>query len=410
MDKIKFWLMPNGGFESKQTIDRELALFKKQNPKIEIEYEMLSWSRSWFRLMQAIKEKTGPDIIQIGTTWIGTLGYLGAVRKLDKIAGRKNNFVPTFLGMCRFYDHLWALPWFCEGRVLFYRKDLLKKAGINPQDILNWDAFKLACAKISKIVGPSSNTSPLGFSAQKEQVILQDLASWIWSNGGDFLSQGSKHATLTQAETRQGMKFFAQLISEQYISKDSLEQNTGEVAENFFMHDAFAFMFSSSWPLQVYLNSASKHFIGRQKASEYGVLPIPAGPVGRFNFIGGSALAITSFSRQPDKAMKLLKFLTTRESITRYCKSINMLPSRVDVPISLNADKATLKIFQNAINISGRSFPMHPLWGSIEQIILNGIAYSLRDFIQSNYNQNGFFHNLAEINQEIEYMLSVFGE
>ncbi len=88
--------MPNGGFESKQTIERELAFFKKQNPKIEVEYEILSWSRAWFQLMQAIKEKSGPDIIQIGTTWIGTLGYLGAVHKLDKRVRPKEQFCSYF--------------------------------------------------------------------------------------------------------------------------------------------------------------------------------------------------------------------------------------------------------------------------------------------------------------------------
>ena len=410
MTPIKFWLMPNGGFESEQTINREIAIFEKQNPGIKVECETFSWSRSWFRLMQAIKEKSGPDIIQIGTTWIGTLGYLGAVHKLDKQIDKKNKFIPAFLGMCRFYDHLWALPWFCEGRVLFYRKDVLKASGINPRDVTNWENFKLACAKISRAPGARANISPLGFSGQKEQVILQDIGSWIWSNGGDFLSQNSKHAALTQTETRQGLKFFAQLISDNHISKASLEQNTGEVAENFFMHGAYAFMFSSSWPLQVYLNSSSKHFIGRHNLSNFGVIPVPSGPAGAFNFAGGSALAVTSFSQNPDKTMKLLEFLTSRGSMSRYCKNINMLPGRTDAPIGLNADKSTIKVFQDAVTKSGRSFPIHPLWGSIEQIILNGMAYTLREFILNKYNQNAFFHNMSDINQEIEYMFSVFGE
>jgi len=269
--------MPNSGFESEQTINNELAFFKKKNPKIEVECEMLSWSRSWFRLMRAIKEKSGPDIIQVGTTWIGTLGYLGAVHKLDKNVGAKNNFIPAFLDMCRSYNHIWALPWFCEGRVLFYRKDILSKSGIKPQDITNWDNFKHTCSAVSKISG----IEPIGFSGQKEQAILQDMAAWIWSYGGDFLSQDSKHATFTQNETRLGMKYLAQLIADKHISEDSLEQNIGEVAENFFMHGAYAFMFSSSWPLQVYLNPASKHYIGKLKSSNYGVMLVPAGPSGR---------------------------------------------------------------------------------------------------------------------------------
>lgn len=409
MDKIKFWLMPNGGFESKQTIEMELAFFKKKHPKIEVDFEILSWSRSWFRLMQAIKEKSGPDIIQIGTTWIGTLGYLGAVHKLDRRARSKNKFVPTFLNTCRFFDHLWALPWFCEGRVMFYRKDYLKRAGIDPAEINNWNDFKLACSKIQKAYG-GAKVSPMGFSGQKEQVILQDIASWIWSNGGDFLSKDSKHAAFTQNETKQGMKFFAQLISDGHISKDSVELNTGEVAENFFMHNSYAFMPSSSWPLQVYLNSSSKHYIGKKNCANFGVMLIPSGPNGRHNFVGGSALALTSFGKNPDSAMKLLEFLTGRESIARYCTNINMFSSRTDTPPTLGADKHTQQVFQEAIGKYGRSFPVHPLWGSIEQIILNGLAYALRDFTQSNYKQNTMINNLSDINQETEYMLSVFGE
>lgn len=410
MDKIKLWLMPNGGFESEQTIGQELTAFRKKNPTVEVECETLSWSRAWFRLMQAIKEKSGPDVIQIGTTWIGTLGYLGAVNKLDKEVGKKNDFIPTFLGMCRFYDHLWALPWFCEGRVLFYRKDILAKAGVSAAEIQDWEGFRLACEKIQRAYGGSSSVAPIGFSAQKEQGILQDIASWVWSYGGDFLSSDFKHASLTQNETREGMKYFAQLISGNLISRDSLQQNTGEIAENFFIHGAYAFMFSSSWPLQVYLNKSSKHFIGKECAGDYGVMPIPAGPAGRFNFAGGSALAVTSFSKNPDKAMKLLKFLTSKESISRYCRNINMLPGRVDSPVGLSAERSTVKVFQDAIGKSGRSYPIHPLWGSIEQIVLNGIVHIVRDYVQSNCNKNAFVHNLADINQEIEYMLSVFGE
>jgi len=132
--------------------------------------------------------------------------------------------------------------------------------------------------------------------------------------------------------------------------------------------------------------------------------------LGTAYWYSGSALALTSFGKNPDKAMKLLEFLTGRQSMSRHCRNINMLPSRVDVPVVIGADKTTQKVFQDAISKYGRSFPVHPLWGSIEQIILNGVAHTLWDFSQSGYKQNSLFKNLSDINQEIEYMLSLFGE
>lgn len=410
MATINFWLMPNAGFDSKQTIDRELALFRRAYPGLDVNYEIHSWSRAWPRLMQAIKDKAGPDVIQVGTTWISTLGHLGAVQPLDGKHINRTSFIPTFFAMCKSQERLWAVPWFCEGRVLYYRKDYLKKALLTLSDIDTWEGFAKSCAKIAALQYRGRSVLPIGFSCQKEQAVLQDLAPWIWSHGGEMLSPDGKHAALDRAEARTGIKFFLDLITAGHISGATLEETAGEVCDNFFQRGEYAFLFSSSWPLQVYLNPSSKNYVGSQNAENFGVTPIPQGPSGRFNFAGGSGLAVTSFSKVPDKAWKLVEFLTERESLSRYCKNINMFPSRYDVTVSLNIDKESQEVFQNAVNLSGRSFLSHPLWGSIEQVLLNGLVQVLRDFNHNKYNQTTFFHSMAEINQEIEYILSVFGE
>ncbi|MBN1824227.1 MAG: extracellular solute-binding protein [Endomicrobiales bacterium] len=410
MTTIKFWLMPNAGFESKDVIDTEIRHFSRVNPKIKVEYEILSWSRVWFKLIEAIKEKSGPDVIQIGTTWVGTLAYLGAIEKVDKKRINNAKFSDTILNMCRYFDSYWALPWFCDGRVLYYRKDFLKKSNIEPESVNSWENFRLACIRLSKAHNEGKQIPPIGFSCQKELAVLQDLASFVWSNGGNFVSDDAKHATFTSEETHQGLKYFSDLILNHLISEPSLEQNAGEVAENFFLHDTYAFMFSSTWPLQAYLNDKFKHYIGKQRAQNFGVMNVPAGKAGRFNFAGGSALAVTSFSKNPDKAWKFIEFLTQKDSLSRFCSSVNMIPGRTETHVSLNVDKPEQKVFEDSINRYGKSFPVHPLWGSIEQIAVKGIAQTLMDFRQSNFNQTAFFANITEINQEIEYMLSVFGE
>lgn len=410
MNTISFWLMPNAGFDSRQTIDRELALFRKAHPGIEVDCEIHSWSGAWPKLMQAVKEKTGPDVIQAGTTWISTLGHLGAVQALDGKHINCSSFIPAVFTMCKSLDRLWAVPWFGEGRVLYYRKDFLKKAGLTLADIDTWEGFASACAKIAQLQHRGRAVSPLGFSCQKEQAVLQDLAAWIWSHGGDILSQDGKHAVLDRAEARTGIKYFLDLIATGHASSAALDQTAGDVTDNFFQQGEYAFLLSSSWPLQVYLNRASKNYVGKENAENFGVTLIPQGPAGRFNFAGGSGLAVTSFSKAPDKAWKLVEFLTERDSLARYCKSINMFPSRYDVSVALNSDKGSQAVFQDAVNISGRSFVSHPLWGSIEQVLLNGLVQILHDFQNNKHNQTAFFHSLAEINQEIEYILSVFGE
>jgi multiple sugar transport system substrate-binding protein len=408
---LKFWLMPNAGFESKATIEREIEVFHTLYPEIEIQLEILTWSRGWFKFIQAIKDKSGPDILQVGTTWIATLGYLGAIRRLDTKKINTTHFIPNLLATCRYQKHLWAIPWFCDGRAFFYRKDYLEKAGVSLVDIDNWKSFREACVKLGKLRTPDGRpVSPLGFSSHKEQVILQDIACWIWGNGGNFLSPDGKHSALTLPETMNGFSFLLDLMANRCISEMSLEQSTGETAESFFRHDEYAFFLANSWPLQVYLNPVSKRFIGKQKAKQFDMALLPSGPAGRFNFSGGSALAITSFSSYPDEAWTFLEYMTGKDSMTRYCRNINMLPGRQDVPAVLPEGEKYQAIFHEAITRYGHSFPAHPLWGSIEQIMLNGLSHSLREFRQSDYNREGFFQNLSEIHHEIENILSVFGD
>jgi multiple sugar transport system substrate-binding protein len=410
MKTIHFWLMPNSGFESKQTIEHELAVFARQYPGIEVKYEILSWTRSWQKLVQAIKEKNGPDVIQIGSTWIGTLAYLGVIQNLSFCHPHLENHIPAFREMCRCFDQYYALPWFCESRALYYRKDMLKSSGVELEELETWDLFRKACAKLHKHTSKHKSITPLAFSIQKEQVILQDLAAWLWDFGGDFLSEDGYHSTISKRDSLQGMNYFLRLISSGFINEHSLNHNSGELAENFFLHNSAAFMISSTWPLRLYLNPQSKLFSGQDHSENFGVTLLPAGPDGRYNFVGGSSLALTSFTRHPEEAWALVEFLTGRESQERYCRSINMMPTRSDVPGTLMGIETAQNVFQQAITCHGRSFSSHPLWGSLEQVLVNGFTRSLRDYCTSNCSEKAFFHNINEMNREIETILAVFGE
>jgi multiple sugar transport system substrate-binding protein len=409
MSTIKFWSMPNAGFESKKIIERELSLFHSSNPGITVEYEIFSWGRAWFKILNAIKEKKGPDVIQVGTTWIATLGYLGALHELDRCKFDIDSFIPSLAATGYYQNGLIALPWFCDSRVLFYRKDHLKDAGIFLKELETWDTLKLACLKLlRKKKRTSKYKAPLGFSGYKEQQMLQDIATWIWSSGGGFLNADGKTSALTRHETTNGLKLFLSLLSSGCIATSSLDQSAREACESFFLHDSNVFLISNAWPLQTYLNPSFKGFIGKTRASNFGIALVPSGSYGRFNFSGGSSLAITNFTGDITEPLALVKFLTSNDSLTRYCQKIRMLPSRKNSLIMFN-DRETSDVIRQAIYNYGRSFTPNPLWGSLEQIILNGFAVALRDFCESGFDDRKFFSDINEINGEINNILSIFG-
>jgi multiple sugar transport system substrate-binding protein len=407
---LKFWLMPNAGFETSPTIETEIKAFEKLYPDIKVKFEIFSWTRAWFKLIEAIKERNGPDVIQIGSTWISALGYLGALGNIESGKNAENDFVPFIMDTCRFDNRLIAMPWFCDARVLFYRKDYLEKAGFDISTLNTWDDFKTACEKLKSFKNaPKDYAGPFGFSCHKEQVLMQDIAGWIWGQGGNFLSEDSRHSLLTAENTVNGIQYLLDLLSNGIIPGSSIEQSSGEAAEEFFLHDAFSFLLCNSWPMQVFLSPKSKRFVGKINEKNFGVTVVPSGPKGRFNFSGGSSLSVTSFTDFPNESYKLVEFLTSKESSLRYCKNIKMLSAYKEVDIAINETQETQNVFARALNEFGKTFPKNIFWGSIEQIILGGIAQSLREFRQFDYNDKSFYKNLSEINNEIDHLLSVFG-
>src|SRR5258708_40305119 len=83
--KLKLWVMPNAGFDTRRVLQKELALFHKENPGYEVALTVHPWYFAWDRIIAAAKHKDygdPPDVIQIGGTWNTTLAALGALSDL----------------------------------------------------------------------------------------------------------------------------------------------------------------------------------------------------------------------------------------------------------------------------------------------------------------------------------------
>lgn len=406
---LKFWLMPNADYDTKKLIDRELSHFHRTNPEIRVETRVIPWMHAWPDIMQACKEKSGVDIMMLGTTWVQTLAYLGALKRIEDTEGVSGKFSQEYIRMCTFDKKLWAMPWFCEANVMFYRKDHLEKAGIPVQEVETWDGFMSACAALKRAFLKKKGIYPIGFTVQPDQTFAQALSCFVWSYGGDFISSDGKKPLLGSGGVEKGLRMLRKFITSGYIDPASLHISTGEVIADFFCRDAYTFIISSPWPIRVYLNPSSSSFVGRGKTGNFGIMNIPGGPAGRFNFTGGSTLAVTSFGTHQKESMKVVDFLSTAESQERYSRAIDAIPARTDAEINLPLLQGMEGIFKDAVAGYGRSFPTHLLWGSIERIVISGMSYAFGEFVR-NRSEAEFRKNLRELDKEIGRIFRIFGE
>lgn len=409
MKTLKFWATPIGDFDTKSIIDRELSHFCRVNKGIKVELEVIPWLTAWSRIIDAFKRKVGVDALMIGTTWVKTLSYLGALRNLDGFSINKNKFIPAYIDVCTYNKSLWAVPWSCDAKLLYYRKDHLAKAGIEPSGLDTWDKFNEACAKLARLRPGGKRVSPLGFSIQKENVLAHDLADFIWPAGGDFISSDGKKPMLNDPLSRSGLKELLNLISSGYISESSLHMGFGDVAASFFCKGAYTFFISGPWINRVFLNPRVSTYIGHEAAKQIGIAIIPGSDHGRFNFCGGTTIALSSFCENQKEAGALIEFLAGAESQKRCCRNINAMPGRRDVDIALPLMGEYKDVYKEAVAKYGRHFPPHQLWGSIEQLIIHSMSDALNEYANK-LDEGAFFRNVREINGEMEKLFTLFGD
>ena len=87
-------------------------------------------------------------------------------------------------------DGTWAIPWFTEARSIYYRKDVLEKAGVDPATAFkDLDSFK---ATLQAIKDKVPDIEPFGAPGKKAYDLVHQVMPFVWDNGGAELSADAK--------------------------------------------------------------------------------------------------------------------------------------------------------------------------------------------------------------------------
>jgi ABC-type glycerol-3-phosphate transport system substrate-binding protein len=142
--ELDYW----GLWEPPSVVQPLIDEFEDQNPNIKINYSQQTFSNYESRLFTRLQQATGatepaPDIFRIHNTWTPKYyQYLSPVpAQIMSAEEYKEKFYPTAVSDFTAKDgNIYAIPWYIDGLVVFYNKQLLAEEGIQepPSD---WDSF-----------------------------------------------------------------------------------------------------------------------------------------------------------------------------------------------------------------------------------------------------------------------------
>lgn len=203
-----------------------------------------------------------------------------------------------------------GVPIITEQEVLYYRKDLLAKAGLSaPPKTL--DELKAAAAKVK-----AAEPGVAGFVARtgKSPAVTQ-FSSFLYSFGGDFVDGGGKAAVNSEA-AKQAYAYYGGLIKDSGPANVSTDMGWPEAMAIFTQGQAAFYTEANS----LYKNATDP---AKSKISDkVGFAPFPAGPAGSKPYnIPSWALGINAGSENQANAWTFIEWATSKEQTLAQQKS-----------------------------------------------------------------------------------------
>jgi multiple sugar transport system substrate-binding protein len=317
-----------------------------------------TWSDGLDQLLHTALHGEGPDVSEIGTTWVSSFMAMNSLQPFAsaelRTIGSRNSFLPATWqsGLVEGGEQLWAVPWMVGMRVFFYRKDLFDKAGLDPQTAFEThDVLDHTLATLQE----SGIPSPWGVPTLPTINTLHYISNWIWSAGGDFVSEDGKKVLFDTPESLAGIKKYFELG--RFLPQPAEELDFETIGDLFWRQGKVAVTIGGPWQLPAYEDIADP-----KVWNNLGIAPLPG-----IVFLGGSNLVIWEHVRNKTAAVRLVGFLTGNTVQQVYPSHCGLYPVRRETVTRPPFIEDSLYQMLAPRFETGRSYPAVSLWGIIER-------------------------------------------
>ncbi|MEB3100970.1 ABC transporter substrate-binding protein [Ferviditalea candida] len=259
------WWMENRD-DPVKAITKVIDDFQKENSNIKIKLESFSWEDVKPKVLAAINAGRAPDVIQSIPDFTVAIKETGAIQPVDDIVKEINDkfkFYQSQLDPYYYDNHYWAIPIFGMDVNLYYRKDILKKANIEPPK--NWDELLAAAKQLN-----SGTMAGLGMPTSNSMYTDQILYNFMITNGGD-LYDDKGNITFDTPENVAALKIMKDLAP--YTPVDANTWWWQQAVENFVGGKSAMVLLLGLPPSFWYANQ-------KDMRDQLGVVPFPVGPKG----------------------------------------------------------------------------------------------------------------------------------
>ncbi|HQF54603.1 MAG TPA: extracellular solute-binding protein [Fibrobacteria bacterium] len=408
-DNLRVWIMPTQvGSRTGKLFNRAVTSFRKANPSVALELRVIPWSNAWGEIMRAFKQGEPPDVMQVGSSWMGTLAHLGHLARVpDGLDSR--GLVADWVGECATINGVkLGLPWVVECSGLIARRDILD-AHLKGGDLSSWKGFMSFCRDLGEHANKQEidprRPLPVGITCRPEPVTLHNLHPWLISGGwklSELLGKGASQI-LSHKSSRPGLEYLGELLRVNRTDEDSGTIQPYRLSMDFYQEGRFAFLIGNPWMIVRNEIDPTASVESRWPVT---FLPIPAGPAGLATRGGGSILAVSSRSRNQELAWKLVKNMIGPSFMDVWTQSSGDLPAHLGGFWTRNGEHPEIQRIRKSLE-AAKNYPAHPMWATIERVLARGLSDILWSLLANqNLSEQGM-SIAATVDEELHSILQL---
>ncbi len=324
--------------------------------RVHVRVRAMTWERAWPQLLEFAIYGRGPDISHVGSTWGTSLVMMNALRPFapNEIAalGGPGAFVAS---VRQGEGEVWTVPWTAYTHVICYRRDLLKRAGVDEQTAF---VTAEAMAETFRCLRSADIAIPWVISADPYPDVLHIAACWVWGAGGDFVSDDGKHPLFNQPQALAGLKTYFELY--RYLPPFARPLSADQRFRLFAGGGAAATIIGSTW-----ISESAFREMASDVRENLGTAALPGVP-----WIGGDNLVIWRYTQShPNReraALSLANFLASRRAQVSYYQATGFLPARFDALSEVTFESRSLaQTFDRSFR-TGQPYKTVSMWTTIE--------------------------------------------
>jgi multiple sugar transport system substrate-binding protein len=299
-----------------RVLRRQLADFMRQRPDIQVVQRNTpdAADQRHQLYVQWLNAHAGePDILQLDAIWTPEFAAAEWILPLERFRPPVDSFFPATITANTWDGKLFALPWFVDVGMLYWRTDLMPAP---PATLDELDRIAEAATAAKKV------RYGLVLQGARYEGLVTVFSEYLGAFGGAILDSGRVTVASPQAIAALS-RLRDEIYTDRIIPPVALTWHEEE-ARFAFQNGEAAFMRNWPYPYSLMNDSAASRVAGR-----YAVAPMPGASGGQATAaLGGAQLAINANSAHPEAAWAVIQYLTQPAQMLERARVVGQFPTR----------------------------------------------------------------------------------